>query len=300
MRVVFEDDRLIVSTNDVDAPTVIFSFSAWTKTPPAVAFGADFISKHQLHGVFFQSKTNDWWRNESMPAALAAAAQLATRATRRIAFGSSMGAFGALVFGPILECTDYVAISPQASIDRAHVPWETRWGEEAGEFTPNPNVAGEGVPPDAAVHLIYDHLFLADRRHVDLIAEHAGRRGAAVQHWRFGLSGHPTGQALVHTKQLSRLIVDIFERRADHAATLRGFREARRSSRAVALTLLTNRRLLDRHPHLLWKAIMRAQQNQAFDAKLMELLDRLKSRLQPARIAPADTVTPSVSVTGNT
>jgi hypothetical protein len=299
MRVVYEDDRLIVSTNDVDAPTVIFSFSAWTKVTPAPAFGADFITKHQFRGIFFQSKTNDWWRNESMPAALAAAAQLATGATRRIAFGSSMGAFGALVFGPILQCTDYVAISPQASIDRAHVPWETRWAAEAAEWTPNPNIAGTGVPSGGVVHLIYDHLFLADRRHVELIADLAQRGGADVQHWRFGLSGHPTGQALVHTGQLSRLIVDIFERQGDHAATIRVFREKRRASRAVALTLLTNRRLLDRHPKLVWKAVARAKQSQTFDEKLNEMLDKLDSRLQSLAAVPVAPAQPRVTVNGN-
>jgi len=268
MKIHFESEHVIVSSNLSATDIVVFSFSPWTKNPPAPPFGYDFITKNGLQGVFFQSKANDWWNNPSMTKAIVTANGLATGARCRIAFGSSMGAYGALVHGPALKSTNYIAISPQASIEQSIVPWETRWREEAKTLTPNPLVGGSAVQEGALVQLIYDPMYAADRQHAELISTMALNRGVEVRHLKFALSGHPSGQALAETKQLSAIITDLFHDRLDYAREKKKFHLLRRNSRAVALFLLTNRSIMEAHPILVARAISFMSLHQTFDDKI--------------------------------
>lgn len=282
MIVVFETDDVTVTASLTSSNIAIFSFSAWTKTPPAPAFGMEFIAKNELSGIYFQAKKNDWWNNSSMEEAIRLANQLVPIGVKRIAFGSSMGAYAALVFGPLLGCSDYVAISPQFSVEKAIVPWEGRWTPDNGAGSPNTIVAGTRIPYGSSVHLLYDPYFVADRMHVELIADKCMASGASAHHWRFGLSGHPTGQALVQTKQLSYIILSIFNQTDDARSSIREFRANRRTSRAVAQTLLTNRVMMERHPVLVLRAVQYLGRHQAFDDGLLVLLRRLEERVKRA------------------
>ena len=90
--------------------------------------------------------------------------------------GNSMGGFGALAFAPLAPGADVLSFSPQTTLDKAKVPWETRfekawdadWSLEFSDAADGANAAGQ-------VSVIYDPVFELDRLHVDRLT------GANVQ-----------------------------------------------------------------------------------------------------------------------
>lgn len=122
---------------------------------------------------------------------------------RRVVFyGASMGGYAACAFAPAAPGCDVVAISPQSTVDRSIVPWETRyktvWDRD---FTGKYGDAAEVSRAAHRVSILYDP-------YEPLDAQHAARfQHPNVQHLRAPLLGHRLGSALNQMGILNPIIL---------------------------------------------------------------------------------------------
>ncbi|MDM7458780.1 MAG: hypothetical protein P3W94_005390, partial [Paracoccus sp. (in: a-proteobacteria)] len=121
---------------------------------------------------------------------------------RRVVFyGASMGGYAAAAFSAACPGADVVAISPQSTLDRKLVPWETRyrtaWGYDySGPFGDAAQVSAEA----ARVTILYDPYERLDAAHAERFAQ------PNVVRLRCPLMGHRLGSSLSQMGILSPLI----------------------------------------------------------------------------------------------
>lgn len=87
----------------------------------------------------------------------------------RVVFaGSSMGAFGALVFASLVPGAHVLAFNPQSTLDRDLVPWEDRyWIGQRQDWTLPLSDASKLLEEAARVSVFYDPYFAPDRQHFE-------------------------------------------------------------------------------------------------------------------------------------
>ncbi|MEN8952445.1 hypothetical protein [Planktotalea arctica] len=122
---------------------------------------------------------------------------------RRVVFyGASMGGYAACAFSPAAPGCDVVAISPQSTVDKSVVPWESRykvvWDRD---FNGKYGDAAKVSKAANRVSILYDP-------YEPLDAQHAARfTGKNVQHLRAPLLGHRLGSSLNQMGILSPIIL---------------------------------------------------------------------------------------------
>ena len=137
--VIYKSDNLIIreGTGFDRAPCVV-TFAEYTPTPLPLdrsGFGEKFLKKAGHNAFHVICRGNDWYQYPEMPAAIAELKRRCAGYADVVTYGTSMGAYAAIRFAPHLQASRVIAISPQVSIDRRRVPFETRWAKEAAGIT---------------------------------------------------------------------------------------------------------------------------------------------------------------------
>lgn len=86
--------------------------------------------------LHLQARWNDWYINGETEALEATLSALTERFDRVVGMGFSMGGYAALRFAAALRLDQVIAVSPQYSIAREHVPFDRRYTASAGGFDP--------------------------------------------------------------------------------------------------------------------------------------------------------------------
>jgi hypothetical protein len=121
---------------------------------------------------------------------------------RVVFYGASMGGYAACAFSPAAPGCDVVAISPQSTVDKSVVPWETRyktvWDRD---FTGPYGDAAQVSQAARRVSILYDP-------YEPLDAGHAARfTNTNVSHLRAPLLGHRLGSSLLQMGILHPIIL---------------------------------------------------------------------------------------------
>ena len=110
---------------------------------------------------------------------------------RVVFYGASMGGYAACAFSAACPGADVVAISPQSTLDKALVPWETRYHTAWGRDYSGPyGDAAQAAQAAGRVFLLYDPYEPLDAAHADRFS------GANVVKLRAPLLGHRLGSSL--------------------------------------------------------------------------------------------------------
>jgi len=121
---------------------------------------------------------------------------------RVVFYGASMGGYAACAFSPAAPGADVVAISPQTTLDKSVVPWETRykvaWDRD---FTGPYGDAAQVSDAARKVYILYDPYEPLDSGHVNRF-EHDN-----VEYLRAPLLGHRLGSSLSQMGILSPIIL---------------------------------------------------------------------------------------------
>ncbi|MCC6008737.1 MAG: hypothetical protein JJU40_13815 [Rhodobacteraceae bacterium] len=124
------------------------------------------------------------------------------RFERVVFYGASMGGYAACAFSGAAPGADVVAISPQSTVDKSVVPWETRYkvvwdADFSGKYGDAALVSGAA----RRINLIYDPYEKLD-------AGHAARFEAPnVHHMRAPLLGHRLGSSLLQMGVLKPIVL---------------------------------------------------------------------------------------------
>jgi hypothetical protein len=142
--------------------------------------------------------------------------------TRVVFYGASMGGYAAAAFSAAAPGASVIAISPQATLDRARVPWESRYRNAWERDWSGPyGYAPASLAAAGRVFLFHDPYAPLDARHAALFDL------PAVTHLRCPLMGHRIASSLQGMGILRQVVVDAVEGRL----TGGGFHRARRARR---------------------------------------------------------------------
>lgn len=230
-------DVLVVTFDNLDLVT--------QKREDRRPWGFAFIEKQgwSMLGVMANGWT--WYRDPWVWAEFdrLAAEGFFARFRRVVFYGASMGGYAACAFVPACPGADVVAISPQSTLDRALVPWETRYRAAWGrDFSGRYGDAAEASRAAGRVTILFDPYEPLDAAHV------ARFRGGNLRVLRAPLLGHRLGTALSQMGVLSAVILAALEGQLTEAGFYRALR-ARRGLRRYQSELF--RKALARgHPEL--------------------------------------------------
>ena len=195
-------DVLVVSFDNLDI--------AMTKRKERRPWGYEFIEKQgwSMLGVLANGWT--WYRDPWVWSEFDRLRDegFFARFKRVVFYGASMGGYAACAFAPACPGADVVAISPQSTLDRALVPWETRY-RTAWDFDYSGPYGDAATVSSAAgrVMILYDPYAPLDAAHV------ARFTGANVDRLRVPLMGHRLGSALHQMGILNPIILDALDGR---------------------------------------------------------------------------------------
>jgi hypothetical protein len=173
-----------------DVLVVSFMYHRPRPVLAAAGFGQHYMWTAGLDAVHVIPADNHWYQHAEMPAVLRAvdAFRRARGYARLVTYGFSMGAYAAVNFCGVLEASDAVALMPQATLDPALLPGETRWRREAAALRYTQHHLRPEAPAATRCLVLYDPLYPLDAQHVRLIS--AVRRVEAVP-LRFNLHRAP-------------------------------------------------------------------------------------------------------------
>jgi hypothetical protein len=178
-------DTLVVTFDNLDI--------AMTKREDRRPWGFSFIEKQgwSMLGVMANGWTwyRDPWLFDQFDDLVASG--FFARFARVVFYGASMGGYAACAFSPACPGADVVAISPQSTLDKRLVPWETRyktaWGADfSGKYGDGARVSSSA----RQVSILYDPYEPLDAAHVARFA------APNVRPLRTPLLGHRLGSSL--------------------------------------------------------------------------------------------------------
>ncbi len=187
-------DTLVVTFDNLDI--------AMTKREDRRPWGFSFIEKQgwSMLGVMANGWTwyRDGWVSDQFDEL--AASGFFKRFSRVVFYGASMGGYAACAFVAACPGADVVAISPQSTLDRRLVPFETRYKTAWGrDFSGRYGDAAEASKAGGRVTILYDPYEPLDAAHV------ARFTGGNVVRLRAPLMGHRLGSSLHQMGILSQV-----------------------------------------------------------------------------------------------
>lgn len=204
-QVVFDNDETIAELTSVGSDTIIVTFQPFDYVGfDRAGFGEDYFSSLGLDVLCFKPKRNVWYQDITTGMVEHYCRALLKGYSRRISYGSSMGAYAALYFAQALAVDKVIAISPQYSPRPVDTPFEDRWHDVRRRMGYSHRWR-DSVQQHA--YFIYDSRMTSDRRHVECL------KSVFPNHDEIALpfSGHPSATALFECRRLSTLIRDLIE-----------------------------------------------------------------------------------------
>lgn len=181
-----------------DTAVDLVTFDPWRARNQAQPFSRTFALKYGLNVLHVLPVGDDWYQYEVLEACLAAVAPHV--GPRTLGYGSSMGGYAATSYADLAGLRTVLALSPQFTITRDVVPFETRWTEDARRISFRPDHAR--VAPGVRHILLFDPIN-RDARHAELIEAAAPGRVVSL---RVPGGGHPVGTTLAEAGLLSGLL----------------------------------------------------------------------------------------------
>jgi len=239
-----DNRRVKTSTEDVLVDKVIpgellvisFGFVSWDKRPDFDFYGRlkklEQNSGRHINKVLVRDSGNSWYHRtiaglgehpDETAQSLRALID-AIRPSKVVTIGQSMGAYGALMYGLLLEVQQVIAFGPLSLLDPQHalLYHERRWLKVMRDLAARPPASGyydlqalarskAGALPD--MHIVFGTKPDLDQatESVNLDAMHAHRLAAAgnCTLYPFPYSGHPVVQHLIDTCRINALLARI-------------------------------------------------------------------------------------------
>lgn len=229
-RVIFDNEETIAELTSVGSDTIIVTFQPFDYIGfERPGFGEDYFSSLGLDVLCFKPKRNIWYQDITVGMIEYYCRAVLKQYSRRISYGSSMGAYAALYFAHALDVDKVIAISPQYSPRPVDTSFEDRWSDVRCRMGYSHRWR---EPIGQYAHFIYDSRMTSDRRHVECL------KLVFPNHNDIALpfSGHPSATALFECRRLSTLIRDLIE---DTPISVRQLRaDIRNGSQHYARSLL--------------------------------------------------------------
>lgn len=201
MKMVYEGKDLRTYFSEGADDLLVVTFTQWTSTLPATLFGSKPLTARGVSFLAFQSLDNHWWQTEEVIEAIDKARPILSRYARIYTYGVSMGAYAALVFSGMLGAHRVIAASPQFSIHRELVPFETRWEKESVRYPCRIHDPLAWVSETAEKFILYDPFNRLDSKQAGCF-----RAVKNTSFVKMSLTGHAALHRFRDTGTLSRFM----------------------------------------------------------------------------------------------
>lgn len=247
---VFRSPELLVKDMRQHASACcVVTFESYTdsRTLDRAGFGEVFFDTNGIDAIHVIPRNNDWYQYAEIDEACRRVHELTATYPHVVAYGQSMGGYGAIRLGGRVGAQVALAISPQFSIDPAITPFEPRW-------------AGDSARIDFGIERRAGHAFIAkayvaydphdlDARHVELYRPHT-----EIVDIRLLNCGHPASAFMADTGILQSTILDLCRGTPDIPALCARARQARHGSPILYANLAARCRHVPRRVRLSAKA----------------------------------------------
>lgn len=274
---IFDGNSIRVDFTAGSDELAVFSFSGFKSFQEInPRYGEKFLNSLGASVVYFIAKQDHWWQSREMEEAILRANEITNHINNRVAYGQSMGGFGAVIFSKRLKAR-YFATAPQLTVNHNRAPLHRVWKscidkqciyyDDIEESVKN----GEGV-------LIFDPLDFIDSSHAKLIKDSPGKHLRLL----FPFSTHYVPRAL-SDQGLLRNISTEFLLHGGNEERILYLRRSIRSNRLMSKTyldgILNSLKLSGRRNYLnlIKNYIIKNIYNNYGDCKYKELLKILFS-----------------------
>lgn len=231
------------------SPCCVVTFESYTdnRTLDRPGFGEVFFDANGIDAIHIVPRNNDWYQYPEIEEACRRVRELTVAYPHVVAYGQSMGGYGAIRLGGRVGAQVALAISPQFSIDPAVAPFEPRWVGDSGriDFGIERSTGRDFV---AKAYVVYDPHDL-DARHVELYRPHT-----EIVDLRLPNGGHPASGFMVDTGILQQAVLDLCRGTFDVATLRAQARQARHGSPILYANLAARCRHVPRRVRLSAKA----------------------------------------------
>jgi tetratricopeptide (TPR) repeat protein len=173
------------------AERVVFTYTeAGNRRLDGLGFGTGFLTKNGFDVVSVKSNRDRWYQDLPELAFTRVEDFLQSEGrdySWRGGYGSSMGAYAAILFAKRLSLNSILAISPQFDIT---ANWDRRWSVHAPRISDMRLVSREDVQPGCRYHILYDPQD-KDVEHYRMFAEVIPEN--QLEGLRAPFAGHPAG-----------------------------------------------------------------------------------------------------------
>jgi tetratricopeptide (TPR) repeat protein len=223
--ILYRSERLQVrQVRAGDGRRQVVTFDSYHEQPgmDRPGFGEHYFAERGITAMHVMCRDNDWFQYPDMLQVLDAIRAAAAGADRLLSYGSSMGGYGALRFAAAIGADAALALSPQFTLDRRKVPFETRWAQDQRRIRFLPALDG-AIAPVPLMVMAYDPRSVADRRHAELILASA----PSVMAIPLPFAGHPVGQFLNDVALLDPLVQASLDGKVDGPTVIQTARRDR-------------------------------------------------------------------------
>lgn len=141
------------------------------KTPALfrAGYASNFLRKRRCSHLSIKAKTKDWYQGEGLSDVLKELREngFFHRFDRVVTYGVSMGGFAAIAFADQVNADTVLALSPQTTLNRELVGWETRFpmARKLDWSGPNNDAVGKSLKARRVI-CVYDPMNKQDALHI--------------------------------------------------------------------------------------------------------------------------------------
>lgn len=195
-----QNDDLEAIYLDGQGDTLIVTFSHMDFPSDGVRFAADrALGKLGLPALGIVCRRNNWFPAHAFADLSERLQRVCQRFSKRVGYGFSMGAYGAIKYSRELDLTSTLSFSPQWSIDPSQAPWETRYSKHFTESNRGMEISSSDCSGN--IMLFLDDMLDRDLKHVQQI-----ERAYPCQRITMRYCGHDTLPVVASTETIGSLL----------------------------------------------------------------------------------------------
>jgi acetyltransferase-like isoleucine patch superfamily enzyme/tetratricopeptide (TPR) repeat protein len=203
--ILFRSEELVIHYEPRDSDTLLIAFGHAGVPESAEIWAADVARSLGWSILGISPLRTSWYPASGLAGLPASVSALCATYRRRIAYGGSMGGYGAIKWGHLFAATMTVAGAPQISIDPGIIGFDRRWGS-LFDHNLHHNVAIEAADIAAPTFILADHRAQEDWQHAQAIAALSER----VHIFRVPSSDH-VPLAAIAGSQIFGTFIDLLE-----------------------------------------------------------------------------------------
>lgn len=230
-KIIYASDNLVAlycRASDVQSKQLVVAFHALQLTRymdlPRKGQSRETLRAAGLDAIQVIPRGNHWYQYDDMDAMMAEVRLVANRYSEVVAYGQSMGAYGAIHTSALLRPSRVLAICPQFSIDPARISFDSGFKVLAADIDFTRDDIEKNASHDTEFVVAYDQLYPIDCNHYREYERHLKK----LYRLRMPFCGHGVSESLKEAEMIPSYLLRLITGGKDEInATRQKFRRHR-------------------------------------------------------------------------